>query len=56
MVIGANINDGYRYAGNSFGGAVASLLSFAIGQIQSPLKPWKWLYIVRSISKITDGY
>ncbi|KAF7876342.1 hypothetical protein EAF04_001435 [Stromatinia cepivora] len=37
---------GLWYAGNSFGGAVASLLSFAIGQIHSSLKPWKWLYII----------
>ncbi|ESZ92444.1 hypothetical protein SBOR_7161 [Sclerotinia borealis F-4128] len=37
---------GLWYAGNSFGGAIASLLSFAIGQIHSSLKPWKWLYII----------
>lgn len=37
---------GLWYAGNSFGGAVASLLSFGIGQIHSSLKPWKLLYII----------
>lgn len=37
---------GLWYAGNSFGGAVANLLSFAIGQIHSSLKPWRWLYII----------
>lgn len=37
---------GISYAGNSFGGAVASILSYAIGHISYHLSPWKWLYIV----------
>ncbi|TAQ86753.1 hypothetical protein B7494_g4914 [Chlorociboria aeruginascens] len=37
---------GVWYAGNSVGGAVASLLSYAIGHIDGPLNPWKWLYIM----------
>jgi hypothetical protein len=35
------------YAGNSFGGAVAGVLSYVIGHIEHPLSPWRWLYIVR---------
>ncbi|EDN97236.1 hypothetical protein SS1G_11761 [Sclerotinia sclerotiorum 1980 UF-70] len=42
----ASISPAFLYAGNSFGGAVANLLSFAIGQIHSSLKPWRWLYII----------
>lgn len=38
---------GFWYAGNSFGGVVASVLSYATGHIDCPFKPWRWLYIVR---------
>lgn len=35
-----------RFAGNSVGGFVASLLAYGIGQITHPLHPWQWMFIV----------
>jgi MFS family permease len=37
---------GVWYAGNSCGGAVANLLSWAVGHIEHSLSPWRWMYIV----------
>ncbi|KAL3426598.1 major facilitator superfamily transporter [Phlyctema vagabunda] len=41
---------GMWYAGNSFGGAVASVLSYAIGHIDNVLSPWQWLYIIFGVA------
>ena len=47
---------GVWYAGNSFGGAVANFLSWAIGHIESPLHPWRWMYIVRLHARTHPQY
>lgn len=37
---------GTWFAGNSFGGLVASLLAYAIGRIENRLAPWQFLFII----------
>ncbi|KIK68489.1 hypothetical protein GYMLUDRAFT_256207 [Collybiopsis luxurians FD-317 M1] len=37
---------GTWFAGNSFGGFVASVLAYAIGKIEGALSPWQWLFII----------
>lgn len=37
---------GVWFAGNSCGGFIASLLAYGIGQIEHPLHPWQWMFIV----------
>jgi MFS family permease len=37
---------GVWFAGNSCGGFIASLLAYGIGQIDHPLHPWQWMFIV----------
>ncbi|KAF4626864.1 hypothetical protein G7Y89_g11291 [Cudoniella acicularis] len=43
------------HAGNSAGGAVASVFSYVIGHITHPLTPWKWLYIIFGTSTTLWG-
>ncbi|PBK80987.1 MFS general substrate transporter [Armillaria gallica] len=40
------VKTGAWFAGNSFGGLVASLAAYGIGRIEEPLSPWQWLFIV----------
>ncbi|KAK0216190.1 major facilitator superfamily domain-containing protein [Armillaria fumosa] len=40
------IKTGAWFAGNSFGGLVASLAAYGIGRIEEPLSPWQWLFII----------
>ncbi|KAJ4490145.1 MFS general substrate transporter [Lentinula aciculospora] len=44
------LRTGTWFAGNSFGGFVASLLAYAIGQIESPIAPWQWLFIIFGVA------
>ncbi|KAM5356604.1 hypothetical protein ACJ41O_003250 [Fusarium nematophilum] len=38
---------GIWFAGNSFGGLVASLLAFGVGHIENTaIRPWRWMYII----------
>jgi len=37
---------GVWFAGNSCGGFIASLLAYGIGQIDHPLHPWQWMFII----------
>lgn len=37
---------GVWFAGNSCGGFIASLLAYGIGQINSSLSPWRWMFII----------
>lgn len=37
---------GVWFAGNSCGGFIASLLAYGIGQIEHPLAPWQWMFII----------
>jgi len=34
------------------GGFIASLLGYGILQIEHPLHPWQWLFIVRDLTEI----
>ncbi|KAJ3715127.1 major facilitator superfamily domain-containing protein [Lentinula raphanica] len=40
------LRTGTWFAGNSFGGFVASVLAYAIGRIESSIAPWQWLFII----------
>ncbi|PBK69556.1 MFS general substrate transporter [Armillaria solidipes] len=40
------VKTGAWFAGNSFGGLVASLAAYGIGRIEEPLSPWQWLFII----------
>ncbi|TVY39922.1 putative transporter [Lachnellula subtilissima] len=40
------IRTGVWFAGNSCGGFIASLLAYGIGQIDHPLHPWQWMFII----------
>jgi splicing factor 1 len=40
------IRVGVWFSGNSVGGLVASLLAFAVGHMDSTIKPWRWMYII----------
>lgn len=40
------LRTGTWFAGNSFGGLVASLLAYAIGRIDNQIQPWQFLFIV----------
>ncbi|KAK0111164.1 hypothetical protein ONS95_001541 [Cadophora gregata] len=37
---------GVWFTGNSCGGFIASLLAYGIGQIEHPLHPWQWMFII----------
>ncbi|KAJ3850368.1 MFS general substrate transporter [Lentinula lateritia] len=41
---------GAWFAGNSFGGFVASVLAYAIGKIESPIATWRWLFIIFGVA------
>ncbi|KAJ3930492.1 MAG: MFS general substrate transporter [Lentinula lateritia] len=41
---------GTWFAGNSFGGFVASVLAYAIGKIESPIAAWRWLFIIFGVA------
>ncbi|KAJ3895279.1 MFS general substrate transporter [Lentinula edodes] len=41
---------GTWFAGNSFGGFVASVLAYAIGKIKSPIAIWRWLFIIFGVA------
>ncbi|KKA17429.1 Pantothenate transporter, partial [Rasamsonia emersonii CBS 393.64] len=40
------VRTGIWFSGNSVGGLLASLLAYGIGHIDSPLRPWMWMYII----------
>ncbi|KAL1679057.1 major facilitator superfamily domain-containing protein [Schizophyllum commune] len=40
------LRTGTWFAGNSFGGLVASLLAYAIGRIDNQIQPWQFLFII----------
>ncbi|KAG7441266.1 MFS general substrate transporter [Guyanagaster necrorhizus] len=44
------VKTGAWFAGNSFGGLVASLAAHGIGKIEEPLSPWQWLFIIFSVA------
>ncbi|TVY89108.1 putative deaminase, partial [Lachnellula willkommii] len=41
---------GIWFAGNSSGGFIASLLAYGIGQIDHPLHPWQWMFIIFGVA------
>ena len=47
---------GLWFAGNSFGGLVASLLAYGVGHIKHPLSPWMWLYIILGVATFLWGF
>ncbi|TVY26407.1 putative transporter [Lachnellula hyalina] len=44
------IRTGVWFAGNSCGGFIASLLAYGIGQIDHPLHPWQWMFIIFGVA------
>ncbi|KAG7447434.1 MFS general substrate transporter [Guyanagaster necrorhizus] len=44
------IKTGAWFAGNSFGGLVASLAAYGVGRIKDPLSPWQWLFITFGVA------
>ncbi|KAL4927974.1 major facilitator superfamily domain-containing protein [Aspergillus undulatus] len=44
------VRTGICFSGYSFGGLLASLLAYGIGQIEHPLRPWMWMFIVLGIA------
>ncbi|KAL4937230.1 hypothetical protein BDV06DRAFT_232730 [Aspergillus oleicola] len=50
------IRTGIWFSGNSFGGLVASLLAYWIGNIDHPLRPWMWMYIILGVATFVWGF
>ncbi|KAJ3793024.1 major facilitator superfamily domain-containing protein [Lentinula aff. detonsa] len=44
------VRTGTWFAGNSFGGFVASVLAYAIGQVEGSIAPWQWLFIIFGVA------
>ncbi|KAL4871509.1 hypothetical protein BDV12DRAFT_23487 [Aspergillus spectabilis] len=50
------IRTGMWFSGNSFGGLLASLLAYAIGHIEHPLRPWMWMFIILGVVTLVWGF
>ncbi|KAL4875999.1 major facilitator superfamily domain-containing protein [Aspergillus karnatakaensis] len=50
------IRTGIWFSGNSIGGLVASLLAYAIGHIDHPLRPWMWMFIILGVATFLWGF
>ncbi|KAG9233701.1 allantoate permease [Amylocarpus encephaloides] len=46
---------GVWFAGNSCGGFIASLLAYGIGQINHPLHPWQWMFLIFGVATCFIG-
>ncbi|KAF9078724.1 major facilitator superfamily domain-containing protein [Rhodocollybia butyracea] len=46
---------GTWFAGNSFGGFMASLLAYVIGRIESSISLWRWLFIIFGFTTMSWG-
>ncbi|EHK98380.1 putative Uncharacterized transporter [Glarea lozoyensis 74030] len=47
---------GVWFAGNSCGGFLASLLAYGIGQIEKPLHPWQWMFIIFGVATSVQSF
>lgn len=50
------VRTGIWFSGNSVGGLLASLLAYGIGHIDSPLRPWMWMYIILGSATFLWGF
>ncbi|KAL4922665.1 major facilitator superfamily domain-containing protein [Aspergillus aurantiobrunneus] len=50
------VRTGIWFSGNSLGGLVASLLAYAIGHTEHPLRPWMWMFIILGITTFIWGF
>ncbi|KAI9369016.1 allantoate permease [Aspergillus egyptiacus] len=50
------VRTGIWFSGNSLGGLVASLLAYAIGHIEHPLRPWMWMFILLGVGTFVWGF